>query len=55
MIDRRIGDDYPRDFGHQVIADSTNDGWRAWILPTIGGLAMAAYMLMLILGKAPWQ
>ena len=48
-------DECPPDFGQQVIWDTTNDGWRSWILPVLGGLAFGVYMLMLILGKAPWQ
>jgi hypothetical protein len=48
-------DDYPPDFGQQVIFDSRNDGLAAWVTPILGGLAFAAYMLMLIMGKAPWQ
>ena len=30
-------------------------GWRALVLPVLGGLAFGAYLLMLIVGKSPWQ
>jgi len=42
----------PVDLGQQIIG---YDDPHPWVLPIIGGVAMAAFLLMLILGKAPWQ
>ncbi len=43
-------DEYPTDFGQQVIVAS-DDGWRGWITPVLGGLAMGAYLLSLMVGR----
>jgi len=40
------------DFGQQLCG---YDNPHPWLTPLIWGLAFGAYMLMLILGKAPWQ
>ena len=44
----------PRDFGQQIVVTGPT-GWRALVLPVLGGLAFGAYVLMLIVGKSPWQ
>jgi hypothetical protein len=45
-------DEAPPDFGQQMIG---YDDPHPWVLPILGGLCWAAFLLMILMGKAPWQ
>lgn len=45
----------PPTLGQQII-DLSEPRWLTqWVIPITGGLIFGVFMLMLIMGKAPWQ